>query len=43
MGWFPCFGSPCKEKEIKGEVKGGGDFKKEAPATRHAARVSSGN
>ncbi|XP_008796223.1 serine/threonine-protein kinase PBL27-like isoform X1 [Phoenix dactylifera] len=44
MGCFPCFGSPNKEKEKESDVKGGGDFKKEAPAapsTHHAASVSS--
>ncbi|XP_008776230.2 receptor-like cytoplasmic kinase 185 [Phoenix dactylifera] len=44
MGCFPCFGSPDKEEEGKSEVKGGGDFKQEAPAapsSHHVARVSS--
>lgn len=41
MGCWPCFGSSDKDGEKKGEVKGGGDYKKEPPAAQSANRVSS--
>ncbi|MQL96696.1 hypothetical protein Taro_029382 [Colocasia esculenta] len=41
MGCFPCFGSSKQEKEGKGEVKGGGDSKKDASAAASSHHVAS--